>query len=57
MNQLITIGKQISDEMLVEYVVNALPKNYKSFVISIGLSEQFPNLVSLIGLLLHDEVR
>jgi hypothetical protein len=56
-NQLIAIGETMPDSMIVEHILNALPESYENFVTSIGLRDQFPNLTSLTGLLLHDEAR
>ena len=56
-NQLIAIGETVSNDEIVEHVLNALPKSYEHFVSSIGLRDHLPDVTTLTGLLLHDEAR
>ena len=56
-NQLIAIGKPISNDKIVEYVLNALPKSYENFMSFIGLWNQLPSITTFKGLLLHDKAR
>jgi hypothetical protein len=56
-NQLVAIRETMPDSMLVEHVLNALPESYETFVTSIGLRDEFPNLTAHTSLLLHDEAR
>ena len=56
-NQLIAIGKTVSNDEIVEHVLNALPESYEHFVSSIGLRDRLPDVTTLTELLLHDEAR
>ena len=54
-NQLIAIGETVLNDEIVEHVLNA--ESYEHFVSSIGLRDRLPDVTTLTGLLLHDEVR
>ena len=56
-NQLVAIGEAVSNDKVVEHVLNALPESYEYFVSTIGLRDQLPDVNTLTGLLLHDEAR
>ena len=56
-NQLIAIGETVSNDEIVEHVLNALPESYEHFVSSIGLRDRLPDVTTLTGLLLHDEAQ
>ena len=56
-NQLIAIGRMVTNDEIVEHVLNAFPESYENFVSSIGLQDRLPNMTTLTGLLLHDEAR
>ena len=49
-NQLIAIGETVSNDEIVEHVLNALPESYGHFVSSIGLRNRLPDVTTLTGL-------
>ena len=56
-NQLIAFGGAVSNNEIVEHVLNALPHTYEHFVSSIGLRDQLPDVTLLTSLLLHDKAK
>ena len=56
-NQLIPIGETVSNNEIVEHVLNVLFESYEYFVSSIGLRDRLSDVTLLTGLLLHDEAR
>ena len=55
-NQLAAIGECISDEDIIENILNSLLESYEGFVSSITYRENAPSFVEFTSLLLHDEV-
>ena len=55
--KMIAIGKTVSNDKIVEHVLNVLHESFEYFISSIGLRDRLPDLTSLIGLLRHDKAQ
>lgn len=57
LNQLADLGEKIVDDVVMEMVLNTLPKSYEYYVQAILSQQVMPTLYELTSKLLHEETK